>query len=215
MSTPPPTTIWDYWADRYERLWAQHFSLTPSRELVHERLAEVAWETGRLLDVGCGVGQFAAEVADRRPGWQVLGVDPAPAMIERAERDYARPGVSYRTGFLWDVPRGDGFDVITSMHAFPYMPDKYGAMCRLRELLRPGGRLLIIGANTEGLYDRGFLLFVKLTTTRAQYLSAAGLHRLMDRAGLRPGVVRPIDAPRFIPSIQLVEGVLPEGAARP
>jgi len=215
MNATPPNTIWDYWADRYEGLWAQHFSLQPSRELVHDRLAEIAGDRGRLLDMGCGVGQFAAEVADRKPGWSVLGVDPSAGMIDRARRDYARPDVEYSTGYLWDVPRGDGFDVITSMHAFPYMPDKYGAMCRMRELLRPGGRVLIIGANTEGLYDRGFLLFVKLTTTTAQYLSAADLHHLMERAGLRPGVVRPIESPRLIPSIQLVEGVLADEGAHP
>ena len=208
MSTALPRTIWDYWADRYEGLWAQHFSLQPSRELVHDRLSEVAADRGRLLDMGCGVGQFCAEVADRQPSWSVLGVDPSPGMIDRARRDYDRPDTEYRAGYLWDVPRGDGFDVITSMHAFPYMPDKYGALCRMRELLRPGGRVLLIGANTEDFYDKGFLLFVKLTTTSAQYLSAADLHHMMERAGLRPGVVRPIEAPRFIPSIQLVEGIL-------
>jgi len=101
------------------------------------------------------------------------------------------------------------------MHAFPYMPDKYGALKRMVEMLRPGGRVLIIGANTEGFYDKGFLLFVKLTTTRAEYLSAADLHELMVRVGLRSGVVRPIDAPSFIPSIQLVEGVLPGGEDLP
>jgi len=95
MTGPLPDTIWDYWADRYEKLWAQHFSLTPSRELVHERLAEVAPEGARVLDAGCGVGQFLGESAERHPGWELVGFDPSRGMIDRARRDYPGPGIDY------------------------------------------------------------------------------------------------------------------------
>jgi 2-polyprenyl-3-methyl-5-hydroxy-6-metoxy-1,4-benzoquinol methylase len=201
-------TIWDFWAGRYEGLWAQHFSLRPSRELVHARLAEVTLpEQARLLDLGCGVGQFLSEQADRRPGAELVGVDTSVEMIERAKADYSRDNARYAVGTWSDVERGDGFDVITCMHAFPYVPDKPAALARCHELLRDGGRLLIVQANTESWYDAAFLLFVKLTTTRASYHSAAGLHGLMADAGLEPGVVRGIDKPWFIPSIQIVEGV--------
>ena len=200
-------TIWDFWADRYEGLWAQHFSLRPSRELVHAHLEEVCPAQPRILDLGCGVGQFLSELSQRRPGAELLGFDAAESMIRRAWADYACPNVDYQVGTIWDVPAGDGYDIITSMHAFPYFPDKYGAMVRIRELLRPGGRVLLIQANTEDWYDRGFLKFVKLTTTSAEYLGAGELQQLMTRAGLRPGMIRPIDRFRFIPSIQLVEGI--------
>ncbi len=201
-------TIWDFWAGRYEGLWAQHFSLRPSRELVHARLDEAALpDDARLLDLGCGVGQFLSEQADRRPGAELVGFDTSGAMIERARADYARDNVSYAVGTWPDVERGTGFDVITCMHAFPYVPDKPAAMAHLAGLLRDGGRLLIVQANTESWYDAAFLLFVKLTTTSAAYHSAAGLHGLMADAGLEPGVVRGIDKPWYIPSIQVVEGV--------
>ncbi len=201
-------TIWDFWADRYEGLWAQHFSLAPSRKLVLQRFDEVVPSDARVLDLGCGVGQFVKELAERRPDCRIVGIDPSADMVARAKRDYAADNATYLHGYLWDVPRGDGFDVVTSMHAFPYMPDKYGALVRIRELLRPGGRVLVIQANTEGAYDWAFLKFVKLTTTKADYLSASQLLELMHSAGFQPGVVRPIPAPPFIPSIQLVEGVL-------
>lgn len=205
---PAGRTIWDFWADRYEGLWAQHFSLRPSRELMLARLVEVLPEAPRVLDMGCGIGQFASELAEQAPDARILGVDPAAGMIARAEQDYARANVEYRHGLLDGVQRGDGFDAVTCMHAFPYIPDKPAALAHIRSLLRPGGRVLIIQANSETVYDLGFLLFVKLTTTRATYDSAAGLHGLMQGAGFQPGVVRPIDSPFFIPSIQLVEGVL-------
>jgi 2-polyprenyl-3-methyl-5-hydroxy-6-metoxy-1,4-benzoquinol methylase len=208
-------TIWDFWAARYEGLWAQHFSLRPSRELVHARLVEVGLPAdGRALDLGCGVGQFASELADRQPGLELVGVDPSAGMIERASADYARDNVSYAVGTWSDVQRGSGFDLITCMHAFPYVPNKVAAMAHFGELLRPGGRLLIVQANTETWFDAGFLLFVKLTTTAAAYHGSADLHALMADAGLAAGVVRGIDKPFFIPSIQVVEGVL-EGGSSP
>ena len=200
-------TIWDFWAGRYEGLWAQHFSLRPSRELVHARLDEVGLaDDARVLDLGCGVGQFLSELAERRPTAELVGVDTSAEMIARARADYARENTTYAVGTWPDVERGDGFDAITCMHAFPYVPDKPAALDHLGGLLREGGRLLIVQANTETWYDAAFLLFVKLTTTSATYHSAAGLHGLMADAGLEAGVVQSFDRPWFIPSIQVVEG---------
>ena len=165
--------VWDFWAPRYEGLWAQRWSLGPSRRLIHRHLDAVLPDAERILDLGCGVGQLARELALGRPASEIVG-----------------------------------FDAIVCTHAFPYFPDKPASMAAMAALLRPGGRLLIIQANTENLYDRLWLLFVRLTTTPSRYLGAAGLHDLMAGAGLTPGVVRPVDKPRWIPSIQLVEGIL-------
>ena len=200
-------TIWDFWAPRYEGLWVQRFSLGPSRELIHHHLDEHLPGARRILDVGCGVGQLAHELAVRRPEAQVVGCDTSAAMIARARADYSAPNLRFLHAQLEDVPPGDGYDAITCTHALPYFPDKPAAMARFHALLRPGGRLLVLQANTEGLYDRLWLLVVKLTTTPAVYDSAARLHAYMAAAGFTPGEVRSIHKLFFIPSIQLVEGV--------
>ena len=199
--------VWDFWAPRYEGLWAQRYSLGPSRRLIHEHLDAVAPDATRILDVGCGVGQLAQELAQRRPGAEVVGCDASPDMIERAQRDYTASNLSYHTGPVEVMERGSGFDVLVCTHAYPYFPDKPASMTAMAALLRPGGRLLIIQANTENLYDRSWLLIVRLTTTPSRYHSAAGLHGLMQGAGLTPGIVRSVSKPRWIPSIQLVESI--------
>jgi ubiquinone/menaquinone biosynthesis C-methylase UbiE len=49
-----------------------------------------------VLDIGCGVGDLTAHVADLvAPGGSVLGVDAAAGMIETASAR-TRPGLSFR-----------------------------------------------------------------------------------------------------------------------
>ncbi len=198
--------VWDFWAPRYEGLWAQKYSLGPSRRLIHQHLDAVAPDATRILDVGCGVGQLAQELAQRRPDCEVVGCDASEDMITRATQDYSAPNLHYHLGPVEDMERGDGFDAIVCTHAFPYFPNKHASMAAMVALLRPGGRLLIIQANTENRYDWAWLLIVRLTTTPSRYHSAAELHALMRGVGLTPGVVRSVNKPRWIPSIQLVEG---------
>ncbi|MBM4395849.1 MAG: class I SAM-dependent methyltransferase, partial [Deltaproteobacteria bacterium] len=186
----------------------QRVSLGPSRILVHAHISEVAPGATRFLDVGCGIGQFAWELAESRPGSEVVGVDPSAAMIDRARNAFRHPRATYLHGYVRDVDPGPGFDVVTCMHAFPYIRDGGAALARIREVLRPGGRVLIVGANTENAWDRVVLRLVKLTTTPAQYRPVAEIRRLMREAGFAPGAVRRVETPFYVASIHLVEGVL-------
>ena len=199
--------VWDFWAPRYEGLWAQRWSLGPSRRLIHQHLDSVLPDAERILDVGCGIGQLAQELAQRRPACEIVGCDASPDMMARAVRDYPAPNLRYHLGPVEAMERSSGFDALVCTHAFPYFPDKPASMGAMAALLRPGGRLLIIQANTENLYDRAWLLIVRLTTTPSRYHGAAGLHALMQGAGMTPGDVQSVEKPFWVPSIQLVEGV--------
>ncbi len=201
------TAIWDYWATRYERLYAQHFVLAPSRHLLLEHLQIASPHPRRMLDLGCGIGQLAAELADRFPAAHITAVDPAPKMIARARKVNARENVTYIHGVLDELSDNDPFDVIVSTHAFPYIADKPTAMRGMYDLLRPGGKIIIVQANTQNFYDRLVLLFVKLTVSKCAYLSTKVLGAMMADAGLVPGNVTPLPRPWFFPSIFLLQGV--------
>ena len=204
---PVKRTLWDFWAPRYHRLWVQRVSLGPTRALIHSRIQQVAPEARRFLDLGCGIGQLARELAERHPDAEILAVDPSSGMIERAEREFGHPKLTYRVGGIEAVADDQRFDVITSTHSFPYVPDAEAAMARMAELVAPGGRVLVVHANTENLWDWLVLKFVELTTTPAVYRSAKQVHAVMEKAGLSPGIVQPIDKAFYMPSIQLVEGL--------
>lgn len=105
------------------------------------------------LDVGSGNGLLAFDLAAR--GLDVIGVDPDAPSIERARAD---PLASNRTRFVCaDVFTHPferaSFDVVASSAMFHHVDAEHG-LRRMRELLRPGGVLAIVGfARPSGPID--------------------------------------------------------------
>ncbi len=203
------TDIWNFWAPRYERLYAQYFALTPTRKLVLEHLRTITTQQSplRILDLGCGIGQLAAEMADEYPAAAITAIDPSAQMIARATVDYARTNISFHTGTLDDIAGSERFDIIVSTHSFPYVAEKQQAMLRLHSLLNPAGRVIIVQGNTENIYDKLFYLGVKLTVSRAEYLPTRKLAEMMVNVGLTVTTMTPLSSKCFIPSVYLVEGM--------
>ncbi|MFD9889063.1 class I SAM-dependent methyltransferase [Amycolatopsis sp. NPDC059027] len=100
------------------------------------------------LDVGCGDGLLARKLAG--PARHVTGIDASPEMIARArELAGGSPRLTFFEGdFLAaDLPAG-GFDFICSVATIHHM-DYEAALTRMRELLRPGGTLVVVGLARE------------------------------------------------------------------
>ena len=96
-----------------------------------------------VLDLGCGTGQLAARLADRR---DVVGVDPAAAMLDIAR---GRPGGERVTWVEADARRlrlGRQFDlVLLTGHAFQVFltdDDQRAVLSTIAEHLAPGGRFI-------------------------------------------------------------------------
>ena len=105
---------------------------------------------GRALDLGCGCGQGTRELA--RLGHDALGVDIAPAMIDRARQDASRAGLSDCCRFecgdfsTLDLPAG-GFDVITALGFIEYFDDPGQVLARMRDWLSDSGILILQVSN--------------------------------------------------------------------
>ncbi|MDT0318760.1 class I SAM-dependent methyltransferase [Streptomyces millisiae] len=101
----------------------------------------------RALDVGCGEGMLAREI--RRTVPHVTGIDlHAPSIDEaRAHHD----DIDYVLGdFLTHPFEPASFDVIASVATLHHM-DAATGLTRMRELLRPGGVLAIVGLARDTL----------------------------------------------------------------
>ncbi len=107
---------------------------------------------GRLLDVGCGSGQFLHSM--RELGWDISGVEPDPHAL-RVARD--RLGSCVAQGSLDTVSTAsDRFEAITLYHVLEHVPDPVRTLQACRRLLSPSGSLVIVTPNLESLGRRCF-----------------------------------------------------------
>lgn len=99
---------------------------------------------GKMLDIGCGVGDFLVYL--QKQGWEVQGVEPSEAAKKIAET---------RLGFLPKSPLeyasfpDQSFDVITMWHVLEHVDDLHFQTSELVRLLKPGGRLIIALPNFQ------------------------------------------------------------------
>jgi len=97
----------------------------------------------RVLDLGCGVGDFTARLATLGSGVEVLGVDADPGMVATA-RGHASPSVRFavcRAQELDQVVPADSMDAVFSVAALHWVPeaDHPGMLAQVRRVLRAGG----------------------------------------------------------------------------
>ncbi|MFC7326460.1 class I SAM-dependent methyltransferase [Marinactinospora rubrisoli] len=107
-------------------------------------LREVPKGCGDALDVGCGDGLLARKLAARAR--TVTGIDISPEMIALARASAAgHPGLTFIEGDFRTagLPTG-GYDFVCSVATIHHM-DFEAALTRMRELLRPGGTLVVVG----------------------------------------------------------------------
>jgi 2-polyprenyl-3-methyl-5-hydroxy-6-metoxy-1,4-benzoquinol methylase len=120
-------------------------------------------DQGRILDVGCGFGLFAAYFGQTQSRRRIVGVDPDARRIGIARSVAGSLALREHEFVVGDVRhlKVDGFFdaayVLDVMHHLP-MADQRGVLERLRNLLAPGGMLLVKDITTE---PRSGLLFTE------------------------------------------------------
>ena len=95
----------------------------------------------RVLDAGCGTGRVTAALLERLPRGEVVAVDGSPAMVEAA-RERLGDAVELRVADLVELELDRPVDAILSTATFHWIGDHDRRFARLRDVLRPGGRLV-------------------------------------------------------------------------
>jgi SAM-dependent methyltransferase len=96
---------------------------------------------GRLtLDIGCGEGRLAADLAGL--AHRVVGIDVSPTLIEAARE--AHPTVDFRLADAAALPVDDAAaDLAVAFMSLHDMHDAAGALREVARVLEPGGRFCI------------------------------------------------------------------------
>lgn len=112
----------------------------------HIRFAAQAIEPpGPVLDVGCGGGLFLDSLEQK--GFVGFGSDVSLQAAKVCGRRFGIPAV---VGSLPNLPfQADSFGLVTMFHVLEHLRDPLGAIAAAREVLPPGGRLVIQTPNAE------------------------------------------------------------------
>ena len=123
---------WSSLAAQWSELWAA--SAAPAHEAL---IAASGIRSGsRVLDVGCGSGEFLRTLAEH--GAVATGVDPAPGMVALART--LAPLADVRIAEAEDLPFADAsFDVVTAVNALQFADDTVDALAEFARVLAPGG----------------------------------------------------------------------------
>ncbi len=143
---------------------------------------------GRLLDVGCGDGAFLARM--KSLGWEAVGVELDEKAAHIAKTEF---NVEVFVGTLETAGFADeSFDAITLNHVIEHVGDPLELLCRCRNLLRSGGRLVVTTPNAESLGHKIFREDWRgLEVPRhLMVFSLRTLKQLASEAGLSIGALR-------------------------
>jgi SAM-dependent methyltransferase len=117
---------------------------------------------GRLLDVGCARGTFLALA--REAGWQAEGVELSHGHAEQAR---AR-GLTVHEGDFATIPLAPGsYAAITMWDVLEHVTDPAAVLAHARDLLAPGGVLLVFTIDSTSLFNRAGDALFRLSGHRA------------------------------------------------
>lgn len=116
---------------------------------------------GRILDLGCGFGLFAAYFAQTQPGRQITGVDFNAKRIEMATavtQSLGLTGHDFIAGDVRDLHVDGGFQGIYVLDVMHHVPkeDQEALLGTLYDLLAPGGVLILKDITTEPWFGLKF-----------------------------------------------------------
>jgi SAM-dependent methyltransferase len=142
----------------------------------------------RVLDLACGTGVVAREVAARAgSAVRIAAVDLNPRMLEVARAAAAREGhaIDFREASAEALPfPAHGFDLALCQFALMFMDDRAKALAELQRVLAPGGRLGL--SVWQGLERHPFYATLDRVIERRAGISALrSIFALGDEAELR------------------------------
>jgi len=110
-------------------------------------------KTKSVLEIGVGTGRLAVRTAPLCGFF--CGVDISPKTILRAKENLSSfDHVELLTCDFFDMDANRTFDIVYSSLTFMHIEDKQSAICKVSQLLHPGGRFVLsIDKNQSNFID--------------------------------------------------------------
>lgn len=189
VAVPAPRWFFRFMYDRESMALARrHASNRVLVERTVEELEEVVEPPGPVADLGCGPGSHALALARR--GYEVVGIDGSPRMVEVARSHAAHEGIDLTFGVhdvsmplpFTDASLGGVLAILVLQH----LPDPAAFVVEIKRCLRPGGHMLVTAPTRHGAPLASRNLYWRLRA--AFYERVPGVVRFYDAKSL-PGLL--------------------------
>ena len=158
---------------------------TPSSE-AEEILKEVNWKSKKVLDVGCGTGNFALKAAKK--GAYVLGIDFAEEAINIAKKTRKHKNLKFENIDVKNVK--EKFDIIVSIGTLEHMDEPFKTLKKLKTHLKTNGKIIVTTPNWTN--PRGYILMTlwhlfnaPITLADLHYLTPIDHEKWAKRLGMK------------------------------
>jgi len=162
-------------------------------------------QIGKVLDVGCGEGNFGALVK-KTYNCEVWGIEPVTEQADRARKKLDKV---YNAFLDNNLKIDNRFDVITFNDVLEHMPDPWSVLSACKSLLNPNG--VVIASIPNILYFHDFFnmylsrdwkyeeagIFDK---THLRFFTKKSMARMFNECGfdvIRQEGIRPTDSKKF------------------
>jgi len=106
---------------------------------------------GRVLDIGCGKGEFSVALHER--GFGCTGIDMKPNLVPQLQAQC--PQVCWRRTTTADLATlAERYDIVTLYHVLEHVPDPRAMLASVKVLAKPGALIVIEVPNVGGLAAR-------------------------------------------------------------
>ena len=179
VSTKPHLDDWDrHWSD-YAESAASNPAQAYRRRLVLRLLASNDGTPARVLDIGSGTGDLAAEIRDAFPAAELVGLDVSAAAVEYAARKVPAATFLQRDLVSGSEPepnhRGWATHAVCS-EVLEHVEDPEAFLANARSYLAPGCRLIVtVPGGPMSAFDRHI--------GHRRHFTAKSMRALLERAG--------------------------------
>ncbi|MCY1128687.1 class I SAM-dependent methyltransferase [Frigidibacter sp. RF13] len=138
----------EFWNGEVGQRWlAREAELEAGNRAVTDFLLSetAASRPGRILEVGCGSGGLALQLADKAPETNVTGADISVPLLERARaRGAQRPNLAFLLADVQTARLPGPFDMVVSAFGMMFFDDPQAAFANIRGAMAPDGQMIFV-----------------------------------------------------------------------
>lgn len=175
------------WSKKYDKSVLQHLVFRNSHDMFIRHIVQDK-RPFRVLDIGCGTGEFILKLKSYRRDINIFGVDISSEMINIAKKKSTFDrDVDFQIGDVEDMPYDDDyFDYVTCAHSFHHYPNKDKAVNEMHRVLKNNGKVMIIDGYKDGFLGRFIFDFIiKKHEVDVHHLHSIQFQHILRKTGFK------------------------------